>query len=56
MPRPEIDVAELIRDVNATSNAVKDQCLRARHAADAAIHSDRAAEEAKAAAQAAGIA
>ena len=53
---PETDVAELIRNVNATNNAVEDQCLRARQAADAAIRSDRAAEEAKAAALAAGIA
>ena len=53
---PETDVAELIRNVNATNNAVEDQCLRTRQAADAAIRSDRAAEEAKAAALAAGIA
>ena len=56
MSMPETDVAELIRNVNATNNAVEDQCLRAREAADAAIRSDRAAEEAKAAAEAAGIA
>ena len=35
----EIDVAVLIRDVNATNHAVEDQCLRARQAADAAIRS-----------------
>ena len=36
MPMPETDVAELIRSVNATNNAVEDQCLRTRRAADAA--------------------
>ena len=56
MSMPETDVAELIRNVNATNNAVEDQCLRTRQAADAAIRSDRAAEEAEAAAQAARIA
>ena len=53
---PETDVADLIRDVNATNDAVEDQCLRARQAADAAIRSDQAAEDAKAAALAAAIA
>ena len=44
MSMPETDVAELIRNVNATNNAVEDQCLRTRGAADAAIRSARAAE------------
>ena len=52
----EIDVAVLIRDVNATNHAVEDQCLRARQAADAAIRSLHAAEEARAVAEAASIA
>ena len=56
MSMPETDVAELIRNVNATNNAVEDQCLRARGAADAAIRSARAAEEAEAAEEAAGVA
>lgn len=56
MPMPETDAAELVRNVNATNNAVEDQCLRTRQAADAAIRSDQAAEEAKTAARAAGIA
>ena len=51
MSMPETDVAELIRNVNATNNAVEDQCLRTRQAADAAIRSARAAEEAEAAAE-----
>lgn len=56
MSTPETDVAELIRSVNATNDAVEDQCLRARGAADAAIRSARAAEEAEAAEEAAGVA
>jgi hypothetical protein len=56
MSMPETDVAELIRNVNATNNAVEDQCLRARGAADAAIRSARAAEEAETAEEAAGVA
>lgn len=56
MSNPETDVAELIRNVNATNNAVEDQCLRTRGAADTAIRSARAAEEAEAAAEAARVA
>jgi hypothetical protein len=56
MSMTETDVAELIRDVNATNNAVEDQCLRTRQAADTAIRSARAAEEAEAAAEAARVA
>ena len=56
MPMPETDVAELIRSVNATNNAVEDQCLRTRRAADAAIRSARVAEDAEAAAEAARVA
>jgi hypothetical protein len=56
MPMPETDVAELIRNVNGTNNAVEDQYLRARQAADTAIRSGQAAGEAKAVAQAAAIA
>ena len=52
---PTGDVAVLIREVNATNNAVEDQYLRARQAADTAIRSDQGAREARAAAQAAGI-
>lgn len=52
----EIDVAVLIRDVNATNTAVEDQCLRARQAADAAFRSEQAAGEAAAVAQAAVVA
>jgi hypothetical protein len=33
---PPIDVAFLIRDVNASNEAVEDQCLRTRQAADTA--------------------
>jgi hypothetical protein len=56
MSMPETDVAELIRNVNATNNAVEDQCLRTRGAADAATRSARVAEQAEAAAAAARIA
>ena len=51
-----IDVAVLIRDINSANEAVEDQCLRTRQAADAASRSARAAEEAEAAAAAARIA
>ena len=51
MPMPRTDVAELIRNVNGTNNAVEDQYLRARQAADTAIRSDQTAGEAKAVAR-----
>jgi hypothetical protein len=41
---PPIDVAVLIRDVNASNEAVEDQCLRARQAADIAIRSASTAD------------
>lgn len=41
-----MDVADMIRDVNASNEAVEDQCLRARQAADIAARSDQAAVEA----------
>jgi hypothetical protein len=41
---PPIDVAVLIRDVNASNEAVEDQCLRARQAADIATRSACAAD------------
>jgi len=41
---PPIDVAVLIRDVNASNETVEDQCLRARQAADIAIRSACAAD------------
>jgi hypothetical protein len=41
---PPIDVADLIRDVNASNEAVEDQCLRACQAADVATRRARAAE------------
>jgi hypothetical protein len=41
---PPIDVAVLIRDVNASNEAVEDQCLRARQAADVATRSACAAD------------
>ncbi len=53
---PEIDVAVLIRGVNASNNAVEDQCLRARQAADTAIRSADAAEQAAAGARVAAVA
>jgi outer membrane protein OmpA-like peptidoglycan-associated protein len=43
---PPIDVAVLIRDVNASNEAVEGQCLRARHAADIATRSTCAADQA----------
>ncbi len=45
------DVADVIRDVNASNEAVEDQYLRARQAADIAARSDRTADEAAAAAR-----
>ncbi len=53
---PPIDPAILIRDVNATNEAVEDQCLRACHAADNAASSAQVAELAKAVAQSATVA
>jgi hypothetical protein len=44
MPLPPIDVAVLIRDVNASNEAVEDQCLRVRQAADTAARSACAAD------------
>jgi hypothetical protein len=41
---PPIDVAVLIRDVNASNEAVEDQCLRACQVADIAARSARVAE------------
>jgi hypothetical protein len=45
------DAADLIRDVNASNEAVEDQCLRARQSADIATRSVRAAELSEAAAR-----
>jgi len=53
---PPIDPAVLIRDVNESNEAVEDQCLRARQAADTAIRSAGAAEKAAAAAHRAAVA
>jgi hypothetical protein len=50
------DAADLIRDVNASNEAVEDQCLRARQAADIAARSVRAAELSEAAVRNAAIA
>ena len=55
MSTPVDDVAELIRNVNATNSAVEDQCLRTRQAADTSIRSRVVAEEARAAADAAWV-
>lgn len=41
---PPVDVAVLIRDVNASNEAVEDQCLRTRQAADIATRSVCAAD------------
>ena len=41
---PPIDVAVLIRDVNASNEAVEDQCLRTRQAGDIATRSACAAD------------
>ena len=51
-----LDVANLIRQVNESNEAVKDQCLRAWHAADIARRSGQTARLAAATAQAAKIA
>jgi hypothetical protein len=56
MLTPPIDPAILIRDVNASNDAVEDQCLRARHAADTASRSARAAQLSAEAAHAAAVA
>jgi outer membrane protein OmpA-like peptidoglycan-associated protein len=53
---PPIDIAVVIRDVNASNEAVEDQCLRARQAADIATRSARTADEAAAAAMRAEVA
>jgi hypothetical protein len=50
------DVAELIRDVNASNEAVEDQCLRVCQAADIAARSARTAELSTSSAQSATIA
>jgi hypothetical protein len=50
------DAAEVIRDVNASNEAVEDQFLRARQAADIAARSARAAELSAAAARNAAVA
>ena len=44
MLQPPIDPAVLIREVNATNEAVEDQCLRACQAADIAASSAQVAE------------
>ena len=51
-----MDVAVLIRDVNATNHAVEDQCLRARRLPIPAIRSVQAAKEAASAAEEAAVA
>ena len=56
MPIPPIDPAVLIRNVNASSETVEDQCLRACQAADTAAHSAQVARLAEATAQGATIA
>ena len=53
---PPTDLANLIRDVNATNETVEDQCLRACQAADTAASSAQVAELAKTAAQSATVA
>jgi hypothetical protein len=50
---PPMDPAVLIRDVNASNEAVEDQCLRARQAADIATRSACAADLSAAALRAA---
>ena len=50
------DVADLIRDVNESNEAVEDQCLRTRQAADVAARSDEAAELAATTAEGAKVA
>jgi hypothetical protein len=49
--RPLSDVADLIRVTNARNEAVEDQCLRARQAADIATRSALAAQQSAAAAK-----
>lgn len=51
MPIPPMDPAILIRNVNASSEVVEDQCLRACQAADIATRSAQVARLAEAAAQ-----
>jgi hypothetical protein len=53
---PPFDAAVLIRDVNDSNETVENQCLRARHAADVADRSARAAEELAISAQKASVA
>ena len=53
---PPIDPAVLIRDVNATNEAVEDQCLRACHAADVAAQSAHVADLAETSADSATVA
>ena len=53
---PPIDPAVLIRDVNATNEAVEDQCLRACQAADIAAQSAQVAELAETTARGATVA
>ena len=50
------DVAELIRQVNESNEAVEDQCLRARQATDIAASSQQVASSAEAAARGAKLA
>ena len=50
------DVAELIRQVNESNEAVEDQCLRARQATDTAASSQQVASSAEAAARGAKLA
>lgn len=50
-----LDAASVIREVNACSETVENQCLRARHAADTARRSDQTAAVAAEAARAAQI-
>ncbi len=56
MLMPPIDVSVLIRDVNASNEAVEDQCLRACQAAEIATQSARAAELSATAAESATVA
>jgi hypothetical protein len=56
MPTTPMGVAELIRRLNASNDAVEDQCLRARQAADTATRSARTAELSTEAAQNAAVA
>jgi hypothetical protein len=49
------DAAKVIRDVNASNEAIEDQCLRARQAADIAARSTRAAELSAVAARSAAV-